>query len=119
MVRLNCMARRCVNNEGGLCGAEYIMIEGKGALSTSQTYCSNFKENNIMSQITALGNTNYVGEIAQIISEDLEMKMIPNVSCHAEKCFYNINGKCKASDISIVGDKAKVNKDTGCETFIE
>lgn len=119
MVRLNCMARRCVNNEGGLCGTEYILIEGDKAQETKETYCSNFRENNVISQLEALGNTNYIGEIAQMISEDTEIKMSPMISCHANKCFFNIDGKCEASDISITGSGAMNKEDTCCETFIE
>lgn len=119
MPRLNCTARRCVNNEGGLCGAEYILIQGKAAKTTSQTYCSNFKENNIIGQIAALGNTNYIGEIKQMISDEYEIKMTPMIRCKAEKCFYNIDNKCKAADISIIGDNADEERETCCETFIE
>ena len=119
MVKLNCMARKCVNNEGGLCGAEYILIVGNEAEVTRETYCTNFRENNIINQIEALGNTNYVGEIAQMISDDAEIKMSPMVSCHAKKCFFNIDGRCEAADISITGSGARNKEDTCCETFIE
>lgn len=54
MVKLNCMARKCVNNEGGLCGAEYILIEGteaedisivgSGAINKEDTCCETFIE---------------------------------------------------------------------------
>ena len=119
MSKLNCLARNCVNNEGGLCGAEYILIKGTNSKTTSQTYCSNFRKDNILNEIIALGNTNYVGEIAQMISDDAEIKMSPMVSCHAKKCFFNIDGRCEAADISITGSGARNKEDTCCETFIE
>lgn len=119
MTRLNCTARACVNNEGGLCGAGYILIEGGNSSTSAETFCNNFREDTFGEHIKAIGNTNYAGELMQIFSSTEEIKMSPEVSCHATKCFYNGNGKCEARDISIMGDGANEPLDTRCETFIE
>ena len=55
----------------------------------------------------------------QIFSSNDEIKMSPNVGCHAIRCFYNGNGKCEALDIAIRGDKASEPRETLCETFVE
>ena len=119
MTKLSCTARNCVNNEGGLCGAEYIMIDGMDSTTSGETYCSNYREENIGSQIAALGNTNYIGEVMQMLSSMDEVLMSPEICCHAKHCFYNGNGKCEARDIMIIGDDATESIDTRCETFVE
>lgn len=119
MTRLGCTARSCVNNEGGLCGAGYILIEGIDSSSSAETFCSNYQVDNVANQVKALGNTNYIGELMQIFSSMDEIKMTPEVSCHAMKCFYNQNGKCEARDIMILGDNAQNSSETICETFID
>lgn len=119
MTRLSCTARNCVNNEGGLCGAENILVKGVEASSSQETFCSSFKEETVVSQIAAIGNTNYVGEVMQMLSDMSDIKMSPNVHCYATRCFYNGNGICEARDMMIIGDGAKDSRDTLCQTFIE
>ena len=119
MTKLSCTARDCVNNEGGLCGAENIMIEGVNSTTSIETYCSNYKKETVTSQIAALGNTNYVGEVMQMISSMDEMVMSPEVFCHAQKCFYNGNGKCEARNIMILSEEDGSLNGARCETFVE
>lgn len=119
MTKLNCTARQCVNNEGGLCGAEYIMIQEPDSNTSEQTFCSNFRMDTVGNQIGALANTDFIGEIFQMLSSDSEIKMSPIVTCHAKNCFFNGDGKCEARAISILGDNANNENDTRCETFIE
>lgn len=119
MVKLNCIARSCVNNEGGLCGAGSILIKGIDSKTTSETYCSSFRRDNVVNEILALTNTNYLGEINQMISDDYEIKMSPRVNCDAHNCAHNIGGECNAYNVSIMGDNALEKEDTCCETFIE
>ena len=120
MTRLSCTARTCVHNEGGLCEAENILVEGTDADTSTETFCSSFREDSIGEQFTAaVTNTNYMGELMQIFSSNDEIKMSPNVGCHAIRCFYNGNGKCEALDIAIRGDKASEPRETLCETFVE
>lgn len=119
MNKLGCTAYNCVNNEGGLCGAEYILIDGEGAYTSDQTYCTNFKVDTLVNEIKAVGNTDFIGEIMQIMSGNDEIKMSPNVACNARNCFYNGNGKCEALNLMIVSNNSKENFKTQCETFIE
>lgn len=121
MTKLNCTARNCVNNEGGLCGAEYIMIEGEDSTKSPETYCSDFKEDNILNEIKSVANTDFIGELLQIFSSDARVIMSPKVICHATKCFYNGNGVCEAKDIAITTPKGTPSREseTQCETFIQ
>lgn len=119
MVKLNCTARNCVNNEGGLCGAEDILIQGVNSDKSENTYCSSFRLDTVINEFKAIGNTNFTGEIMQIFSSREEIKMSPRVNCHAIKCFYNASGLCGARDISIMGDGITEEIQTRCETFVE
>lgn len=119
MTKLNCTARSCVNNEGGLCGAEYIMIQSPESTTSSETFCSNFKVDNVLNEVSAITNTDYIGEIFQIFSGSYNIKMSPTVACHAQHCFYYANGVCGAQNISIIGNEAINERDTSCETFVE
>ena len=119
MTRLSCTARTCVNNEAGLCGAGQILIEGVVAKSSEDTFCSNFMEDNVANEFKALTNTNYIGELSQIFSSMEDIKMNPEIECHARSCFYNGNGKCEARDIIVIGDNAKDATETVCQTFVE
>lgn len=119
MTKLGCTARSCVNNEGGFCGASYILVEGISSTTSTETFCSNYKADSIENQVKVLGNTNFVGELMQIFSGTDSVVMNPEISCHAFKCFYNGNGKCEARDIIILGDSSQVNSNAICETFIE
>ncbi|GAA0070502.1 hypothetical protein UT300003_20250 [Clostridium sardiniense] len=119
MNTLGCTAHNCVNNEGGLCGAEYILVEGDSAYTSSQTYCSNFRVDTIVNEVKAVTNTDFFGEIMQILSGPGEVKFSPNVSCSARKCFYNGDGKCEARNLIIVGNMPRESAETQCETFIE
>ncbi|MEG1004582.1 DUF1540 domain-containing protein [Clostridium sp.] len=116
---LGCTAHNCVNNEGGMCGAEYILIEGDEAYTSSQTYCSNFRVETIGNAIKAVTNTDFIGEIVQMVSSKDEIKISPLVSCSATKCFYNADNKCEARNLIIVGNAPRDNTETQCETFIE
>ena len=120
MTRLSCTARTCVHNEGGLCEAESILIEGTDANTSLETFCSSFRENSVSEQFTAaFTNTNYMGELMQIFSSKDQIKMNPNIGWHATRCFYNGNGRCEALDIAIRGDRASDPRETLCETFVE
>ncbi|MDS0526239.1 DUF1540 domain-containing protein [Clostridium sp. SHJSY1] len=118
MVRLNCTARNCVNNEGGLCGAREILVQGINSDTSENTYCSSFRQDTVVNEVAAIGNTNFAGELMQIFSSQDEMEMGPVVNCHARNCFYNGNGICGARDISVMGDGVTNEISTRCETFI-
>ena len=42
--RIRCQAENCKHNEKRICIAEYIMVNGVGALSSERTECETFKE---------------------------------------------------------------------------
>lgn len=119
MVRLNCTARTCVYNEGGLCSAQEILIQGVNSNTSEDTYCSSFDVDTVANNFKAMGNTNFPGEVMQIFSSQHEIKLSPSVNCHATECFYNGGGICGARDISVMGDGARQEIDTMCETFIK
>ncbi len=116
---LGCSVHSCINNEGGLCGAEYILIEGEDAYTSSQTHCSNYREKSIINGFKALGNTDFIGEIMQMVNECSDIKLSPTVSCNAKSCFYNGNGKCEARNLIITKNTERNDVLTQCETFIE
>lgn len=117
MVTLSCNVNDCVNNEGGLCGASYIEIQGEGTSKKEDTYCSNYKLNTFINGVKSLTNTDFVGEILQVMSGYEKPIIHPNVSCNAYKCFYNGDGKCEARSIMIVEDKLSQVTKTSCNTF--
>ena len=120
MTKLSCTARTCVHNEGGLCAAEHILVEGTASTTSSETFCSSFREGTVGEQFkAAVMNNNYMGELMQIFSSSEEIKMNPEIGCNAVHCFYNGNGKCEARDIMIRGDGATQSAETLCETFVE
>ncbi|MBD7911095.1 MULTISPECIES: DUF1540 domain-containing protein [Clostridium] len=119
MVKLNCTARSCVYNEGGLCSAQEILVQGINSNTSENTYCSSFRLDTVSNEFRAIGSTNFPGEVMQIFSSQDEIKLSPLVNCHARNCFYNGGGICGARDISVMGDGAREETETMCETFIK
>lgn len=117
MTILGCSVHNCVNNEGGFCGANSITISGEEAYTSSQTQCENYSQETILNAFKALPNTNFIGEIVQIVSSDTEVKMNPVVVCQAENCLYNDRGMCEAKNMIIIGNNTN-RKRNQCETFI-
>ena len=95
---LNCMANNCAFNNAGNCYASHIKVEGYDASITPETYCDTFKNN------AAFNLSNYSG--------DTPLTNTQNISCSANKCMYNVNGGCNASNVDINFSNAS------CETFI-
>ncbi|MGL5149149.1 MAG: DUF1540 domain-containing protein [Clostridium sp.] len=117
MITLSCGVFSCANNEGGLCGAQLIKIEGNQVKSNNDIYCANYMESNFINEAKTIINTNYVGEIMQIISGYNEPEFHPTVKCYVSSCFYNGNGNCEARSI-MIGDKISSNNTKGiCETY--
>lgn len=117
MVTLSCSVQDCVNNEGGLCGASYIEIEGEGTNKKDDTYCSNYKPNTFINGVKSLTNTDFISEIAQVITGYEKPIIHPTVSCNAHNCFYNGNGRCEARSIMIIEDRNSQVAKTTCNTF--
>jgi hypothetical protein len=101
MTELSCSAVNCFYNKDHLCSKGDIMVEGKGATSEGDTFCSSFREK-------GCGCTNSSSEHAS--------RMI-DVDCEAEKCTYNEDCKCHAMKIGIGGAGATQCHQTECATF--
>ncbi|WP_315114377.1 DUF1540 domain-containing protein [Clostridium intestinale] len=119
MNKLGCSAMDCVNNISGLCSANVILVTGHDASSSSGTQCGTFAEKSFKNAVTSVGNTNYVGELKQMFSNNSEILMSPEVKCEARKCAYNKRGECSADNLVIFGPEARSSYGTACETFIE
>ncbi|MGL5417536.1 MAG: DUF1540 domain-containing protein [Clostridium sp.] len=118
MTTLGCSVQKCVNNEGGFCGANSILISGADAYTSHQTQCENYEPETILNAFKAIPNTNFLGELAQIVSTRDEIKITPEVVCTAENCLYNNEGMCGATNIIIIENNIN-RKRNQCETFIE
>ncbi|MGL4773158.1 MAG: DUF1540 domain-containing protein [Clostridium sp.] len=118
MVTLSCSVHDCVNNEGGLCGAQYIEITGENVNKKEDTYCINYQPSTFINEVKSMVNTDYVGEIMQVISGYDEPKFHPNVKCKVNSCFYNGNGLCEARSIMISDNTTIQVKRGNCETYI-
>lgn len=119
MGKLGCSAMNCVNNVSGLCSANVILIKGHNASTSSGTECSTFAEKSFRNAVTSVANTNYVGEVKQMFSDNSEILMSPDVQCEARKCLYNKRGLCSADNLVVFGPGAINAYGTVCETFIE
>lgn len=117
MTKLGCNADKCVNNLGGFCTASIIHIDGLNAHSSSGTQCDTFAEKNFTNAFKSLVNTNYSGEIMQLINTD-ERVMNPQIKCDALNCSFNSNQSCSASNVQVFGPRAISVHGTQCETFI-
>ncbi|SFD22270.1 DUF1540 domain-containing protein [Clostridium uliginosum] len=118
MTKLNCSARNCANNQQGMCGAGYIMIEGAEAQSSLQTYCSNYREGSSTYEAQSMAGNGYMASLMQAFSSIDNVGMNPDVNCHATNCFYNLNGKCEARNVSILMDSSQGELNAKCQTFV-
>ncbi|WP_436513704.1 DUF1540 domain-containing protein [Clostridium thermobutyricum] len=118
MPTLGCSVQNCVNNEGGFCGANTIIVDGEEAYTSSQTQCETYRPETLTNAFKAMTNTNFTGEIAQIFSSREEILITPEVECTAKNCFYNANNRCEARNIMIVENRENEMKNQ-CETFLD
>lgn len=117
MSNLGCSAMDCVNNVSGLCSANVILVSGDSAVTSAGTQCKTFAPKSFINAVAGVGNTNYVGEIKQMFSNNTKNYMSPEVKCEAKKCSYNKSGNCSADNLVIFGPEAKSSYGTACETF--
>jgi hypothetical protein len=115
MATLTCGARHCAYNEGGVCSAGIILIEGMSSDSSIDTYCSSYKDKTA-SGLDSIYNTNYMNSVTQGFYSAYEYRNSPEVSCNAVRCFYNFNGSCQASQVSVYGDENGI-LGTRCQSF--
>ena len=115
MAILNCTARYCTHNEGGICSAGNILVEGMSSSSSRDTYCSSFEDKTI-GGINSSVNTGYMNSVTQGFYSAYEYRNSPDVSCNATRCFYNFNGSCQAKEVNVYGDDNGI-LGTRCESF--
>lgn len=105
MTNLKCSVVNCYHNQDKLCCLSSIKVEGAKAEISESTECSSFKEKS-----KNMSNSCKCAHNGQ-----------PNhslmIECDAEKCMYNENNRCKASDIMVEGPGANVAGETKCATF--
>ncbi len=101
MTQLVCSVKNCKYNENNCCCKENIQVAGSSARKSNETCCGSFVERGITS---ARNST-------------LEPTKATNVECKAEKCRYNENAKCHATNIDIQGKNACCCGETECATF--
>ena len=101
MSKISCNVHPCVHNANGGCSLSRLSVNGRTALTSAGTNCDSFTE--------ADGPRNEVG----CRCNDAD------ISCKAERCKYNCNGHCSASQVGITGPNACGEYDTCCETFIK
>ncbi|MBW6411422.1 DUF1540 domain-containing protein [Clostridium weizhouense] len=118
MTNLNCTAMNCVHNQFGMCKAGYILIESQESQTTSQTYCVNYRESTDENEAKAIENTNYISGLSEAFYSMDEVRMNPEINCHAQNCSYNLYGSCHARNVSIILDSNEAFK-AKCETFIK
>lgn len=116
MASLNCTARYCAHNEGGVCSAGYILVEGMSSSASSDTYCSSYQDK-YTEAATSTVNNNYVSSLTSGFTSTYDARMNPEISCNATRCLYNYSGSCNARQINVFGDENGV-LGTRCETFI-
>ena len=117
-VKLNCSALGCVHNMGGLCSANYILVEGIQAHTSKATECKTFAEKGLANAFINAINSNIPGEIRQFFNRD-EVVMSPSIKCEAINCTHNVDEICGAGNVVIHGPGASSSDGTQCETFVE
>lgn len=119
MSNLSCNARSCTNNQGGMCGAGNITIQGVSSQSSLDTYCSNYQDKNYDNGMNSMSNMNYVGQITEGFTSIYDASSNPDVSCNANRCIYNFNNKCEAKQLNIEGDGGAQILGTRCSTYTD
>ena len=102
MSDLNCNAKNCRYNCGGLCGLDSIEIYGDDAKTSDGTCCGNFTSD----------DSDFYG-----FSASLDPRGETSIDCEACKCEHNEDGCCCLDNVSIDGDQAACCGDTCCKSF--
>lgn len=100
MPKISCSVTNCYYNERQGCTAPNLKVDGKKAFESRSTCCDTFVEQKP-------GVKSSVGDPFK----DTDIK------CDANKCVYNKQQYCKASNILVNGKNAQVPEETCCSTF--
>lgn len=103
MTGLKCSVSTCVHYSDNCCCKDSIYVEGAEARSVKETCCGSFEENN--------------GGFFKNVFKTPESKL--RIECDVEKCMYNDGHLCRAEQVNIVGDGARVIAQTSCGSFRE
>lgn len=101
MTKLDCSVKSCMYNKMNSCCKGKIMVEGKDAQDTEETFCGSFAERTSDSFSNAAEHPCKTTE----------------VGCDAVKCIYNENNMCDADSIGIAGSDAHTSTQTECASF--
>lgn len=102
MSDLNCGARSCRYNCGGLCGLDNIEVCGESACTCGGTCCGSFAP---------------AVESLYGYSATLDPRSETDIECEACRCKHNEDGVCDLDSVLIDGDNADRSEDTCCESF--
>lgn len=134
MLNLSCNARSCTHNNGGMCNASTIKVEGISSSSSPDTYCSTYEDktynngfnddsnnnlNNNFNGINSSVGMNYVGQITAGFKSIYDEISSPNIECNAQNCIYNCNNMCESRHVNIQGDGGAEILGTRCGTFTD
>lgn len=100
MKNLKCNAEKCVYNKNRECFAGKINVDGTMAMTTADTYCATFRENE--------GHT--FSSNASCCHQDHAVGT-DEIKCEAVNCIYNEHKLCKAPSVQIN------DMDASCNTF--
>ncbi|MCH3972474.1 MAG: DUF1540 domain-containing protein [Oscillospiraceae bacterium] len=105
MTELQCSVKDCMNNSQSCCCRPDIMVSGKCACGCEQTSCADFRKKGSASAQNSCGCS----------QPDPQM----HVRCEAEKCIYNEQGDCTATDIQVSSTSPQTSgkSETECATF--
>lgn len=101
MAELKCGAVTCMHNDNHYCCRGDIMVGGKRATKSEETFCDSFANEKRDAYTSALEHP------SRTISID----------CEATQCSYNSNYKCVAKEVEIRGCSACDCRQTSCATF--
>ena len=101
MNNLKCDATKCVYNKKCECYAGKICVDGSQAVTTSDTYCATFRENE---------NNCYTSDAGCCCHEDHAVGT-SEIKCEAVHCVYNDSKVCSAPSVQIN------DIDASCNTF--
>lgn len=102
---IQCSATSCAHNKEKVCYANGIVIEGRDAHRSSETFCSTFTES--------------LDEESRQFENSINSGDTPcaHIACEAESCMYNDHEKCMAGVIVVNGGAARSYQQPDCETY--
>ena len=100
MTKISCSAHTCVHNTDSCCCLSNVQVGGREAKKSCDTCCDSFYERK--------------GEMTNVKESICSNS---DIRCAAEKCIYNDNEFCTATQIDVAGMGACDCNQTECETF--